>query len=106
MVGEYSGGKKEDWEMASLRKFHKLEQSVPKRLVPNASDRLVGRRNCRPPLNELLGCLLGLSSNTTGPGRSRKNNILDSCQKLPLQSDAIRFKECRVHLPKDDDQNV
>ena len=38
--------------------------------------------------------------------QSRKNSINDSCWKLPLQSDAFQFKECRVYLPKDDDQNV
>ena len=102
MVGEYSGGKKEEWEVASLCRFHRLEQGVPKRSAPNASDRPVGRCNCRPPSNELLGCFSELSSNTTSPGRSRKNSIHDSYWKLPLQSDA-RFEECRVYLPKDDD---
>ena len=103
MVGKYSGGKKEDGKMASLRRLHTLKQGVPEGPVPFASDRPVGKCNCRPPPNELPGCLPRLSSNTTSSRRSEENSVHDTCRKLPLLGDAFRFKECRVNLPKDDD---
>ena len=106
MVGKYSGGKTEDREVVSLRRLYRLEQSVPERRVPVASDRPVGRCNCRPPSNELPGCLPGLSSNTTGLKRSGENSVHDTRRKLPLYGDVFQFKECRIYLPKDDDQNV
>ena len=36
-------------------------------------------------------------------GDQEKNSIRDSYWKLPLQSDAFWFEECRVYLAKDDD---
>ena len=57
MLGKYGGGKKEDREVASLRRFHRLKQGVLEGPIPVASDKPIGRCDCRPPPNELLGCL-------------------------------------------------
>ena len=42
MDGKYGGGKKEDGEMVSLRRLHRLQQGVPEGPVPVASDRPIG----------------------------------------------------------------
>ena len=83
MVGKYGGGKKENREMASLRRLHRLKQGVPEGPVPVASNRPIGRCNCRSP-NELPGCFPGLSSDTTSSRRSRENGVHDTRWKLPL----------------------
>ena len=46
--------------MASVCRFHRLEQSLFKRSFPPASDRLIGRCNSRPSSDELPRCLLGI----------------------------------------------
>ena len=84
MAGKYDGGKKEDGEVASLRRLHRLKQGVLEGPVPVASDRPIGRCDCRPPPNGLLGCLPGLSLDTTGSRRSGENGVHDTRQKLPL----------------------
>ena len=79
---------------------------MPKRLVPYASDRLAGGCNSGPSSDEFPGCLLGLSSNTASLGGSGENNFCDAYWKLLLQGNAIWPEERRVHLSKDDDENV
>ena len=79
---------------------------MPKRPVPHASDRPTGRCNSRPSSDEFLRCLSGLSSNTTSPRGSGEDSFCDAYWELPLQGNAIRSKECRVHLLKDDEENV
>ena len=79
---------------------------MPKRPVPHALDRLAGGCNSGPSLDEFLGRLSRLSSNTTSPGGSGEENLRDTYWELPLQGNVIRFEERRVHLSKDDDENV
>ena len=68
--------------------------------------RPVGGRNSGPSLDEFPGCLSGLSSNTTGPGGLGEDSLYDAYWELPLQGNAIWPEERRVHLSKDDDENV
>ena len=79
---------------------------MPKRLVPHASGRLASECNDGPSSDEFLRCLSRLSSNTTSLGGSRENNLRDTYWELPLQGNIIRSEERRVHLSKDDDENV
>ena len=64
--------------------FTDLNKAYPKRSIPYASDRSIGRCNRRPSSDELLGCLLRISSNTTGHRRPRKDIFYHSHWKLPL----------------------
>ena len=75
---------------------------MPKRPVPHASDKPAGGCNSGPSSDEFLRCLSGLSLNTTSLGGSGE----DSYWELPLQGNAVRSEERRVHLSKDDDENV
>ena len=84
MAGKYGGGKKENGEVESLCRLHRLEQGLPERPVPVTSNKPTGRYDCRPPSNELPGCLLGLSSNTSGIRGSGENGVHDTRRKLPL----------------------
>ena len=84
MVGKYGGGKKEDREMVSLCRLHRLKQGVPEGLVPVASNRPIGRCDCRPPLNGPPGCFPGLSSDITSFRRSGENGVHNTRRKLPL----------------------
>ena len=43
------------------------------------SNRPASKRHCWPSLDELLGCLLRLSSNTFGLGRSEKTTFVTPC---------------------------
>ena len=106
MTDQHHGGKKEKWEMASVCRFHRFEQSLSKRSFPSASDRPIGRCNSRPSLDELPRCLLGIPPNTTSTGRSGKDSFCHSHWKLPLQSDALLVEKHMVYLSKDDDENV
>ena len=76
---------------------------MPKGLVPHASDRLASGHHSRPFSNELLGRLLGLLSNTAGPGGSGEGSLCDAYWELSLQSNVVWPKERRFHLLKDDD---
>ena len=84
MVGKYGGGKEKDRKVVILRRLHRLKQGLPEGSVPVASNRPIGRRDCRPPQNELPGCLPGLSSNTTGSRKLGENGVHDTHRKLPL----------------------
>ena len=84
MAGKYGGSKKENEKVVSLRGLHRLEQGMPERPVPVTSNRPTGRCDCRPPSNELPGCLPRLSSDTTGIRGSGENGVHDTRRKLPL----------------------
>ena len=79
---------------------------MPKRPVPHASDRPVGGRNGRTSLDEFPRCLSRLSSNIAGLGGSGEYSFCDAYWELPLQGNAVWLEERRVHLSKDDDENV
>ena len=79
---------------------------MPKRPIPHALDRVAGGCNSRPSSDELLRCLSRLSLNTTSTGGSGEDSLRDTNWELPLQGDAVRSEERRVHLSKDDDENV
>ena len=106
MVGQYRGSQEEKQKMASLRGFHGPKQSMPKRPVPHASDRLAGGCNSGPSSDEFPGRLLGLSSNTAGLGGLGEDSLFDAYWELSLQSNAVWPKERWFHLSKDDDENV
>ena len=55
---------------------------------------------------EILRSFLGLSSDTFGLGRSREDSLCYSYCELSLQSNAIRFEECMIHLSENDDEDV
>ena len=84
MAGKYGGGKKENREVVSLRGLHRLEQSMPERPISVTSNRPTGRCDCKPPSNELPGCLSGLSSDTSSIRGSGENGVHDTRRKLPL----------------------
>ena len=67
MVGEYRGGKEKEWQIKGLRRFHRIKLGMPKRPIPNAEDRSVGRCYIWTPENELFGCLSGVSLDCPGP---------------------------------------
>ena len=79
---------------------------MSKKPIPHALDRLAGGCNSGPSSDKLLRCLSRLSSNTTSPGGLGEDSLRDIYWELPLQGNAIRSEECRVHLSKDDDENV
>ena len=79
---------------------------MPKRPIPHALDRLASGCNSGSSSDEFLRCLSGLSSNTTSPRGPREDNIYDAYWELPLQDNVVRPEELRVHLSKDDDENV
>ena len=43
---------------------------------------------------------------TFGLGRSREDSLCYSYWELPLQSNAIQFEECRIHLSENDNEDV
>ena len=106
MVGQHRGSQEEKWKMAGLRRLHGPKQSMPKRPVPHTLDRPAGGCNSRPPLDEFLGCLSRLSSSIASPRGLEEDNLCDAYWELPLQGNAIWPEERRVHLSKDDDENV
>ena len=57
IVGQHSGGKKEEWEMASVCGCHRSKQSLLQRPLPNTSDRPIGERDGWSSSNELFRCL-------------------------------------------------
>ena len=89
MVGQHHGSQEEKWKMAGLCRLHGPKQSMPKGLVPHASDRPAGGHNSGPSSNEFPGCLSELSSNTTSPGGLREDNFCDAYWELPLQGNTI-----------------
>ena len=58
------------------------------------------------PRFEFLGRFSGLSSDTFGLERSRKNCFCYSYWELSLQSNVIWLEECRIHVSEDDDEDV
>ena len=106
MVGQHHGSQGEKWKMAGLHRVHEPKQSMPKRLVPHALDRPTGGCNSRPSSDEFPGCLLGLSLNTASLGGSGEDSLCDAYWELPLQGNAVWPEERKVHLSKDDDENV
>ena len=85
--------------------FTDLNKACPKDPFPMPKIDQLGK-DCRPSLNEFLGCFPGLSSDIFGLGRSREDNICYSYWELPLQSNAIRIEERKIHLSENDDKNV
>ena len=86
--------------------FTDLNKACPKDPFPMPKiDKLVDA-TIGHPRNELLGCLPRLSLNTFGLGRTGENYFCYPYRELPLQSNAIRFKECRIHISENDDKNV
>ena len=98
--------KKKKWKVASLCRLHGPKQSMPKGPVPHASDRPAGGHKSGPSSDEFPGRLLGLSSNTAGPGGSGEDSLCDAYYELSLQSNVVWPEEYRFHLSKDDDENV
>ena len=92
--------------MVGLCRLHGPKQSMPKGLVPHASDRPTSGRNSGLSSDEFLGCLSGLSSNTASLGGLGEDSLCDTYWELPLQDNVVRPEELRVHLSKDDDENV
>ena len=106
MVGQHRGSQEEKWKVTSLCRLYGPKQSMPKGLVPHDSNRPAGGRNSGPSSDEFPRCLLGLSSNTAGPGGSGENSLCDAHWELSLQSNAVWPEERRFHLSKDDNENV
>ena len=106
MASQHRGSKKEKWEVASVCRFHKPEQSLFKGSFPRASDRLIGRCNRGPSSDKLPRCLLRIPSDTASLRRSGKDSFCHSHWKLPLQSDVLWVEKRRIYLSKDDDENV
>ena len=106
MVGQHHGSQEEKWKMAGLCKLHGPKQSMPKGPVPHALDRPAGGCNGGPSSDEFPRCLSGLSSNTAGLGGSREDSFCNAYWELPLQGNVVWPEKRRVHLSKDDDENV
>ena len=106
MASKYCSGKEEEWEVASMRRFHGLKWGLPQGSISYAQDRPTGRCHCRPSSDEFLGCLPILSSDTFGLGWSGEDCFCYPYRELPLQSNAIRFEECRIHISENDDKDV
>ena len=85
--------------------FTDLNKACPKDPFPMPKIDQLGK-DCRPSLNEFLGCFPGLSSDIFGLGQSREDSICYSYWELPLQSNAIRIEERKIHLSENDDKNV
>ena len=94
------------WEVVSVCRFHRPEQSLSKWSFPPALDRPISRCNHGPSSDKLPRCLPRILLDTASLRRSRKDNFCHSHWKLPLQSDALWVEKCRVYLSKDDDENV
>ena len=92
MIGQYNGSKEEKWKVASMHRFHRLEQGLSKGPLPHASDWSASGRNCRPFSDELFGCLLGIPPNTTGFEWLKEDNFCHPYWKLPLQSMPFSLK--------------
>ena len=106
MVSKYYGNKEKEWQVEGLCRFHGFESSMPKRSVSYAEDRPVGGFHVQTPKDELLGCLLGVSSDCPSTRGPRKDSIhLLECQ-LSLYYDALWVKKCWGHVPMDDDEDV
>ena len=76
--------KKKERKVASVRRLHRLEQSLSKRSFPPSSNRPVGGRNSRPSSDEFPGRLSRIPSNTAGLRRSGENSFCHSHWELPL----------------------
>ena len=66
MVSQHSRGKKEEREMVGLRKLHGPKQGLPEGSFSHATDRPIGKFDCRTPPNEFFGRLPGLPLDTPG----------------------------------------
>ena len=106
MASQHCGDEEEKWEVASVYRFHRLEQSLSKRSLSYALNRPVGRCNSRPSSDEFLRCLLMIPLDTIGLGRSGEDDFCHSHWKLPLQSDVLWFGKCKVYLSEDNDHDV
>ena len=106
MVGQHRDSQEEKWKMVGQSKLHGPKQSMPKRPIPHASDRPASGGNNGPSSDEFPRCLLGLSSNTTSPRGSGEDSLCDAYWELPLQGNAVWLEKRRVHLSKDDDEDV
>ena len=106
MAGQHRGSQEEKWKVVGLCRLYGPKKSMPKGPVPHVSNKPAGGRNSGPSSDEFLGCLSGLSSNTAIPGGSGEDSLYDAYWELPLQSNVVWPEERRVHLSKDDDENV
>ena len=86
--------------------FTDLNKTCPKDSFPNALDRLTSGCHYRSSSDELFGRFSRLPPDTFGFGWSREDSFCYFYWELPLQGDALWFKECRGYLLKDDDQDV
>ena len=68
MIGQHSGGKKEEWEIVSMCGLHGSKQSLPLRSLLDTSDRPIGGCNSWSSLDEFFRCFLGVPLNTIGSG--------------------------------------
>ena len=66
MASKYHGSEEEEWQVKDLCRFHGFEPGLPKRPIPYAKNRLVGKCHVWTPEDELLGCLSGVSSDCPG----------------------------------------
>ena len=83
--------------------FTDLNKACPKDPFPMPKiDQLVNATVGHPRISFFSG----LSSDTFGLGRSRKNCFCYSSRELPLQSDAIWLEECRFRLSDNDNEDV
>ena len=106
MASQHNGREKENWEMTNMCKLHKSEQSLPKGLFPLTSERSIGGCDSMPSLDELFGRLPRLPLDALSSGQLGKDCIPYAHWELPLQSNALWIEKRRVHLQKNDDQNV
>ena len=64
MVGQHSSGGKEEWEVASVHRFHIFKQNLPQGPLPDTSNRSTNGRGSWSSSNELSRRLSGVPSNT------------------------------------------
>ena len=66
VASKYRGSEEEEWQVKGLCGFHELKPGIPKRSVPYAEDQPIGRFHIQTSMDELLGRLLGVSSDCPG----------------------------------------
>ena len=100
LVGQHSGGEKEDKEMESLYWFYRPKQGLSKRPFLDSKDRPTGGHHVWSSEDELLGCISRVSPDCLSSRGLGENLIYFLQRELPLQSDVFWVKEHRVDLPE------
>ena len=95
--------KEEKWEVTSVYRLYRLEQSPSKGPISHALDWSASGRNCRPSSDELFGCLSRVPLDTFSLVKLGENNFCHSYWKLPLQGDAFWIEKCRLYLLENND---